>query len=800
MKIIYKEYEKEVYNWLNNKNKLDINFTFSLRQNGSKGAELDYFIGTEKSRYFAVTFWTLPVGFPGSSGDCIGLVFKVSANYLNYSYDFKFTQTNSPHDAQNTSALNLIKSSTQNIKASIGAKRVSADDNKMFTIRSKPRQESYTDLNQMLDDIDKDLNKLIPIINNQIEEEKKVNPEFEAHRISKEEFANMEAKLLVRFNKYDVNTNKGVQNYQNLNKDENTFEKTRALLDSSIFDEYIDFVRSVIKSLGLKPQDPRIVYSVRGYSLNFTIGQKYCVNVYASKNKDNFGVISSRKISENNEEYAGKVPLTYYNYVNQLSFNQDEQNTIINAIKELLNKTTKSGYYKSNNTDFENYLFGIKTSVKAVNNMSIAKNQILYGPPGTGKTYFLKEQLFDKYTLKENSITKEKYFEDVVTNLTWWQVITLALIELRTTKVNYILENRWVAKKASLSESKNVRATIWGTLQMHTVTESENVAYKQRQNPLIFDKTNDKKWQLLTDEVKEQSPEIYEILNDVNNFESSPHKEIKNYDFVTFHQSFAYEDFIEGIKPILPEEGEETKDLGYAIENGVFKKLCLRAKNDPENRYAIFIDEINRGNVSAIFGELITLIETDKRKGAKNELSIKLPYSKKEFSVPSNLDIYGTMNTADRSVEALDTALRRRFEFKEMMPDYSVIENEEVNGILLSEVLKTINERIELLIDRDHTIGHSYFFNVKTKEALAKAFNNKIVPLLQEYFYGDYGKIGLVLGKGFVKKQKNNKIKFADFTYENANDFINPSFVLKKVDSDTILEAVLTLLGNKEAE
>lgn len=461
----------------------------------------------------------------------------------------------------------------------------------------------------------------------------------------------------------------------------------------------------------------------------------------------------------------------------------------------MMSKTNKSGYTKSNNIDFQNYLFEMEPNKQLKNTGKSPKNLILYGPPGTGKTYYLKEKLFDKYTLKEEAVTKEKYFEETVAGLTWWQVIALALKEIGNSKVNEILENRWVATKAAMSESKNVRATIWGTLQMHTIQESENVAYKQRQNPLIFDKNNDKTWQLLSEEVKEQSPEIFDVLNEVNNFNSSPQKAIKNYDFVTFHQSFAYEDFIEGIKPISPDEGEETIDLGYKIENGVFKDLCIRAKNDPGNRYAIFIDEINRGNVSAIFGELITLIETDKRKGCKNELSIKLPYSKKEFSVPSNLDIYGTMNTADRSVEALDTALRRRFEFKEMMPNYNIIENEKVDGIELSEVLETINKRIELLIDRDHTIGHSYFVNVNNKKKLANAFNNKVVPLLQEYFYGDYGKIGLVLGKGFVDKKENKHIDFADFKYDNSEDFKTPTFVLKSVNSESIIEAVELLLG-----
>ncbi len=428
----------------------------------------------------------------------------------------------------------------------------------------------------------------------------------------------------------------------------------------------------------------------------------------------------------------------------------------------------------------------------------LSKNQILYGPPGTGKTYYLKNKLFDKYTSKQTSITAAQNFENVVSNCSWWQVIAIALLDLGTSKVSTIFEHKWVQKKASLSNSKTIRPTLWGQLQSHTINECEHVNVTSRQQPLLFNKTADSYWEILENEVEELVPELYDLKDSVDNYNPDPDTIIKHYDFVTFHQSFAYEDFIEGIKPVLPESEESVADLGYKIEDGVFKKLCDKAKNDPDNRYAIFIDEINRGNVSAIFGELITLIEIDKRKDAKNEMSIKLPYSKKEFSVPSNIDIYGTMNTADRSVEALDTALRRRFEFKEMMPDYSVLEEKEVEELKFSDVLETINQRIELLIDRDHAIGHSYFINVTSTKELANAFNNKIVPLLQEYFYGDYGKIGLVLGKGFVEKIKNDKIDFANFDYENANDFKIASFNLIKVDENNVIDAVTELLGKKQ--
>ena len=190
--------------------------------------------------------------------------------------------------------------------------------------------------------------------------------------------------------------------------------------------------------------------------------------------------------------------------------------------------------------------------------------------------------------------------------------------------------------------------------------------------------------------------------------------------------------------------------------------------------YVLIIDEINRGNVSAIFGELITLIEEDKRIGKPEALMVTLPYSKKPFGVPANLYIIGTMNTADRSVEALDTALRRRFSFEEMPPNYELPElSNELFGYPASKILKTINHRIEKLLDKDHAIGHSYFIN-KDDVSIVESFYKCIIPLLQEYFFGDFGKIGLVLGNGFVKLKEWDKKAdtFAVFDeYQNSSDF-----------------------------
>ncbi|EOA0652213.1 McrB family protein [Campylobacter jejuni] len=230
------------------------------------------------------------------------------------------------------------------------------------------------------------------------------------------------------------------------------------------------------------------------------------------------------------------------------------------------------------------------------------------------------------------------------------------------------------------------------------------------------------------------------------------------------------------------------------------KQLTAKIENNKNNDnslkpYIIIIDEINRGNVSKIFGELITLIEPSKRIGEKEELKVTLPYSGEKFGVPKNVYIIGTMNTADRSITSLDTALRRRFEFVEMMPDVSKL-SMDCEGINLQELLKAINTRIEYLLDREKTIGHAFFIGVENLNDLKSIFQNKIIPLLQEYFYNDYALINAVLNdNGMIFEDKKDdkylqKIKNLDSVNSERSIYNIASFDDKIWDKIEIYQAI----------
>ncbi len=252
----------------------------------------------------------------------------------------------------------------------------------------------------------------------------------------------------------------------------------------------------------------------------------------------------------------------------------------------------------------------------------------------------------------------------------------------------------------------------------------------------------------------------------------------------TFHQSFCYEDFVEGLKPVIDEK-DATSDVKYHVEKGVFYNACIRAAelagymgnalqeciDDPnrskkinaairDNKIVLFcIDEINRANVSSVFGDLISMIEPSKRIGADHEMIVQLPYSKKKFGIPGNLQIVGTMNTTDRSIQLLDSALRRRFHFEELPPDSGV-----VGYPMAKNILETINMRIRCFLNKDYQIGHSYFIDVQSDLDLLTELRKSVIPLLEEYFFSDPQKIRLILNDSdnddynfYIKDSEANK-------------------------------------------
>lgn len=383
-----------------------------------------------------------------------------------------------------------------------------------------------------------------------------------------------------------------------------------------------------------------------------------------------------------------------------------------------------------------------------------ARNLILYGPPGTGKTYWLSKQ-FAEYEDEPSAVDDATWLQETLSGYGWRAVIAAVLADLgKPARVPQIRDHQWLMAKARQRgrTPKSCQATLWGYLQEHTPESSTTVKANQRRAPFIFSKQPSGEWELEPD-WKEQDQESADLLESLIAGPKSAHGVIRRYRTVTFHPSFSYEDFVRGIRPVNADEGGAAQ---FRCVDGVFKVICDEARANPAKRYALFIDEINRANIAKVFGELITLIEPDKRAlfDANGQLlkgmAVHLPggdgleVAEVPFGVPENLDIYGTMNTADRSIALLDIALRRRFEFLELAPDYTTI-NRSVEGVQLGKLLERINDRLEYLLDRDHRIGHAYLMRVNVLADLQNVFATQIIPLLQEYFFDDLGKVAMVL-------------------------------------------------------
>lgn len=415
----------------------------------------------------------------------------------------------------------------------------------------------------------------------------------------------------------------------------------------------------------------------------------------------------------------------------------------------------------------------------------IPLNQILYGPPGTGKTYYTIDKALEIISKEEkiqipsedDRINRKKLFDEYVKN---------GQIVFTTFHQSYGYEEFVEGIKPRIDSEENSKEIKYeikdGIFKELCQKALENYkASLLTQEEFAKNEDLENKIEIFLDELVDQQKfiektqsggfrleeynEKYRIITDDTNANLYLNLEI----FKTLLEN--KDKIINGrsIRQILNNKHRRQIDSYYFQLVKLFKereqnyKIDNNSSKKPDLKfYIIIIDEINRGNISKIFGELITLIEPSKRIGEPEELRVTLPYSrndfydKKGFGVPKNVYIIGTMNTADRSITSLDTALRRRFEFVEMMPDVSELSTD-CEGVNLQELLQAINTRIEYLLDREKTIGHAFFIDIDNLEKLKNVFQNKIIPLLQEYFYNDYALINMVLNKnGMLEKQDAN--------------------------------------------
>lgn len=425
--------------------------------------------------------------------------------------------------------------------------------------------------------------------------------------------------------------------------------------------------------------------------------------------------------------------------------------------------------------------------------LGIPKNQILFGPPGTGKTYHTINKALSivdpTFKTDDRKILKNKFEEYVNSgqivfttfhqSMSYEDFVEGIKPETEKGKVTYEVQDGIFKQICQAAETPN--------------QNDFNIAYDKLSEALS--KLEDEKLELKTPTDKR----FWIALNSNENLNLYTKTEDNKQGSLTKEK---LQQQINGEKIFRGWEGYFQGVIDYLKSEYNYSEKAKKSEN-----FVLIIDEINRGNVSSIFGELITLLEEDKRLGKAEVLKVKLPYSKTKFGVPQNLYIIGTMNTADRSVEALDSALRRRFSFTEMPPKPEIIKKneslkkEEFKDIDLVEILTTINKRVEILLDKDHLIGHSYFMQIANLEDLKKAFAEKVIPLLQEYFYGDYGKIALILGEGFCKAKEQEKVEslFAKVNNYDVDSYSDKViYEIKDVLSEDFdIEKAINLLLNK---
>ncbi|CDE45536.1 aTP/GTP-binding site motif A (P-loop) [Clostridium sp. CAG:768] len=510
---------------------------------------------------------------------------------------------------------------------------------------------------------------------------------------------------------------------------------------------------------------------------------------YKTPNIVGYSIVKKPCYIDENEKFIVEVE---YHILNKHISRKDWQKRLgsIENVNEILTNVDLTPFNKDFNIKQNGYLFRINKKIfDLIFPKNIPLNQILYGPPGTGKTYntvIKAMSIIDKKEYKD--VSDAKYFE---LKARFDELKQQGQIEFVTFHQSYSYEEFVEGIKPNLENENDLKYKLEDGIfkkicqnATKTITDNFDEVYEKFINDLA-DYNEDNLFKLKTGKGK-----IFGItVNSNKNLSIYMGKNLTKWGTLTKDNLKNLSDWKYYANPIY-----EYLKNNYS--------LVIQETQNSTQPYVLIIDEINRGNISKIFGELITLIEEDKRE----TLSIKLTYSPNDynFTVPKNLYIIGTMNTSDRSIASIDIALRRRFKFVEMMPKTEVLVDENkqpqmVGDINLQSLLKTINERISYLLDRDHQIGHSYFMNWNNynMETLADVWFDEIMPLLNEYFYSDWDKLQAILGAAKEidsKKSFITKIKKPNFPYnaDCIDDEVYYNFVKKEdIDKDTDFRTML---------
>ncbi|CAM4202364.1 McrB family protein [Vibrio neonatus] len=423
---------------------------------------------------------------------------------------------------------------------------------------------------------------------------------------------------------------------------------------------------------------------------------------------------------------------------------------------------------------------------RSISDSHTALNQILYGPPGTGKTYHAIEAAV--------RAAEPSFYENL--NIEAQVGATPEQREQLQFKFKELSDSeriRFVTFHQSFGYEEFVEGLSATSTDGEISYEVKSGIFKEicEQASRGVEQSNDP-FEIALEKLKGDLEEGVKSLSlrtqRGNKFDVQYHG---NTTFRAFPHESSHDDLgngypvaIDSIRKLY--SGAEAKQIYNQSYVKAILKYIVETHNLPVEReaqprdfknFVLVIDEINRGNISKIFGELITLVEESKRsgKGQFEAIEVVLPYSGDKFSVPNNLHIIGTMNTADRSLAMMDTALRRRFDFKEMMPNPSLLAGKVVDGIDLQNLFEALNQRIEILYDREHTLGHAFFMGVQNFDDLVSVFQNKIIPLLAEYFFEDWEKIRLVLADNQKDNKENRALQFVT-RKEQASDDLTKLF------------------------